>query len=91
VDALDPDIGAMDINHGHGVLKERLISHVDRVIVLADSSKLGARSAYRFAEAKDIDILVTDSGADPAMLGRFEEMGISVIVAGARQSSRRSR
>ena len=39
VDALKPDRGAMDLNHGHGVLKERLIEHVDRVIILADSSK----------------------------------------------------
>jgi len=83
VDALDPDRGAMDVNHGHGVLKERLIERVDRVIVLADSTKLGTRSAYRFADVKDIDILVTDSAAPPEMVARFESMGVKVILAGA--------
>lgn len=84
VDALDPERGAMDVNHGHGVLKERLIERVDRVIVLADSTKLGARSAYRFADVKDIDILVTDVGASPDLVARFEAQGVKVILAGGR-------
>lgn len=83
VDALDPDRGAMDVNHGHGVLKERLIERVDRVIVLADSTKLGARSAYRFADVKDIDILVTDIAAPPEIIARLESNGVKVILAGA--------
>jgi DeoR/GlpR family transcriptional regulator of sugar metabolism len=82
VDALDPDRGAMDVNHGHGVLKERLIERVDRVIVLADSTKLGARSAYRFADVKDIDILVTDAAAPSDLIARFEAQGVQVIIAG---------
>lgn len=89
VDAIDPQRGAMDVNHGHGVLKERLLERVDRVIVLADSSKLGARSAYRFADVKDIDILVTDAGADPEMVAAFEAQGVKVIVAGAKRSDDR--
>jgi DeoR/GlpR family transcriptional regulator of sugar metabolism len=88
VDALDPERGAMDVNHGHGVLKERLIERVDRVIVLADSTKLGARSAYRFADVKDIDILVTDAAASPELVARFEAQGVQVIIAGARSATR---
>lgn len=91
VDALDPDIGAMDINHGHGVLKERILAQVDRVVLLADSTKLGIRSTYRFAGCKDIDILITDSGADPEIISRFEKQGMVVIIAGGRQPLRRSR
>lgn len=87
VDALDPDRGAMDVNHGHGVLKERLVERVDRVIVLADSTKLGERSAYRFLDVRDIDILVTDSAASPDILSRFEAQGVKVIVAGTRASA----
>jgi DeoR/GlpR family transcriptional regulator of sugar metabolism len=88
VDALDPERGAMDVNHGHGVLKERLIERVDRVIVLADSTKLGARSAYRFADVKDIDILVTDSAASPELIARFESQGVQVILAGGPKSGK---
>lgn len=84
VDAFDPERGAMDVNHGHGVLKERLIERVDRVIVLADSTKLGTRSAYRFADVKDVDILVTDIAAPPDLIARFESQGVRVLIAGSR-------
>lgn len=88
VDAFDPDRGAMDMNHGHGVLKERLIERVDRVVVLADSSKLGIRSSYSFAEAGRIDILVTDGGASAEMIAKFEAKGVQVIVAGKKFKGR---
>ena len=91
VDALDPERGAMDVNHGHGVLKERLIERVDRVIVLADSTKLGERSAYRFADVKDIDILVTDAAASPDLVSKFEAQGVKVILAGAKPPSARGK
>jgi DeoR/GlpR family transcriptional regulator of sugar metabolism len=86
VDALDPERGAMDLNHGHGVLKERLIERVDRVIILADSTKLGARSSYCFAAASDIDILVTDDAAPPDLVARLKARGIRVILAGTRKA-----
>ncbi len=84
VDAIDPDRGAMDLNHGHGVLKERLIERVDRVVILADSSKLGARSAYCFAETHKVDTLVTDEAAAPDLVERFRAQGVKVILAGVR-------
>lgn len=84
VDAFDPERGAMDMNHGHGVLKERLIERVDRVVVLADSSKLGIRSSYSFAEAGQIDILVTDEGASAEIITRFENRGVKVLIAGSK-------
>jgi DeoR family transcriptional regulator of aga operon len=91
VDALDPERGAMDLNHGHGVLKERLIERVDRVIILADSTKLGARSSYCFAAASDIDILVTDEAAPPDLVARLEGCGIKVILAAVRKAGGGSR
>ncbi|WP_166442851.1 DeoR/GlpR family DNA-binding transcription regulator [Phragmitibacter flavus] len=89
VDALDPERGAMDANHGHGVLKERLIERVDRVILLADHSKLGARSTYCFAPVSRVDVLITDDKAPPEMVARFEALGVKVVLAGA--PSRRGR
>jgi len=81
VDALDPDCGAMDANHGHGVLKERLINHVDRIILLADSSKLGTRSNYAFAKCDKIQVLITDRNADRDVIARLEDKGIKVLFA----------
>ncbi|WP_411846690.1 DeoR/GlpR family DNA-binding transcription regulator [Roseibacillus persicicus] len=90
VDALDPERGAMDLNHGHGVLKERLIEKVDRVIILADSSKLGERSAYCFADIEKVDTLVTDDEASPEIIARFENCGVKVVRALAKKSRKPS-
>ena len=52
-----------------------------RVIVLADSSKLGREHLVRFAAVDDVDVLVTDGDADPGVVAELETMGIEVLVA----------
>ena len=52
-----------------------------RVVVLADSSKLGREHLVRFAGIDDVDVLVTDGEADPAVVAELETMGIEVLVA----------
>jgi DeoR family transcriptional regulator, fructose operon transcriptional repressor len=51
------------------------------VVVLADSSKLGREHLVRFAAPDDVDVLVTDSGADPGVVAELEKAGLEVIVA----------
>jgi DeoR family fructose operon transcriptional repressor len=52
-----------------------------RVVVLADSSKLGREQLVRFAAPADVDVLVTDSAADPSTVAALEDAGIEVVVA----------
>jgi DeoR family fructose operon transcriptional repressor len=52
-----------------------------RVVVLADSSKLGREHLVRFATPADVDVLVTDAEAAPADLARLDDAGIEVVVA----------
>jgi DeoR family fructose operon transcriptional repressor len=52
-----------------------------RVVVLADSSKLGREHLVRFAAVEDVDVLVTDSGADPGVVAELEKAGIEVVLA----------
>jgi DeoR family fructose operon transcriptional repressor len=52
-----------------------------RVVVLADSSKLGREQLVRFAALDDVDVVVTDGGADPAVVERLEDAGVEVVVA----------
>jgi DeoR family transcriptional regulator, fructose operon transcriptional repressor len=49
--------------------------------VLADSSKLGREHLVRYAAIEDVDILVTDEGADPAVVAELEKAGIEVVLA----------
>lgn len=43
------------------ILKRSVISRARRVVVLADSSKMGSMLPFSFAEIQDIDLLITDS------------------------------
>jgi DeoR family fructose operon transcriptional repressor len=52
-----------------------------KVVVLADSSKLGREHLVRFATPADVDVLVTDAEADPASVAQLEDAGIEVVVA----------
>ena len=49
--------------------------------MLADSSKLDRETLVRFAAPDDVDVLVTDDGADPEALIALEAAGIEVVVA----------
>ena len=52
-----------------------------RTVVLADSSKLGREHLVRFAAIDDVDVLVTDSDADPEVVAALRDTGIEVVVA----------
>ena len=44
-----------------GILKRAVISRARKVVVIADSSKLGSMLPFSFAGFQDIDLLITDS------------------------------
>lgn len=61
--------------------KRAMVRAAQRVIVLADSTKLGREHLVRFAAVEDVDVLVTDGEADPGLVAELETMGIEVLVA----------
>jgi DeoR family fructose operon transcriptional repressor len=83
-------LGANGISPGHGfstpdeseaATKRAMARAAQRVIVLADSSKLGREHLVRFAGVEDVDVLVTDGEADPGIVAELEQLGIEVVVA----------
>jgi len=63
--------------------EQKLRKQADKLIVLADSSKLGKRSNFIFSPLSDVDVLITDSNADAELVRRFEAQGIEVIIVAA--------
>lgn len=53
----------------------------DRVVVLADHTKVGVDSTVQTVPAHRIDILVTDSRANPAELRHIGDFGVEVRIA----------
>ena len=83
-------LGTNGISAGHGfstpdeaeaAVKRAMARAGQRVVVLGDSSKLGQEHLVRFATLADVDVLVTDEEADPAVVAELETQGIEVLVA----------
>jgi DeoR family transcriptional regulator of aga operon len=62
--------------HTNGVM----IQHAKRVIVVADSSKIGKVTFARICEAAAVDELVTDDAAEPDAVRALTEAGVHVTL-----------
>ena len=81
VDAIDPVAGAMAQHEGEASTNQLMASQAGRVVVVADSSKIGRRAFARICPVSEIDILVTDTGLTEDAAARFAETGVHVITA----------
>ncbi|WP_431031789.1 DeoR/GlpR family DNA-binding transcription regulator [Streptomyces sp. P6-2-1] len=78
VGAFDAVEGAATADEAEAGVNRLLCARARRVVVAADSSKLGARAFARICPADAVDILVTDTGADPEALAALRERGIDI-------------
>jgi DeoR family transcriptional regulator, fructose operon transcriptional repressor len=62
-------------------VKRALVRSGRRVVLLADHSKLGQDHFVRFAELRDIDLLITDAGIDPRDRDALVAAGLEVVLA----------
>ena len=83
-------LGTNGVSRGHGLstpdfdeaaMKRQMVRSANRVVVLADSRKLGAETTTSFAELTDVDVLITDSGVTDQQHTRLLETGIEVVIA----------
>src|ERR671932_359921 len=78
---ITPEHGFTTPDEAEASVKRAMIRAGRKVVVLADSSKLGREHLIRFATPADVDVLVTDAEAAPADLARLDDAGIEVVVA----------
>jgi DeoR family fructose operon transcriptional repressor len=83
-------IGTNGLSTAHGLstpdpaeaaAKRAMIASARQVVVLTDSSKIGAESTIRFGELDQVDVLVTDSGISDADRDALTALDIKVVVA----------
>jgi DeoR/GlpR family transcriptional regulator of sugar metabolism len=70
---LDPDAGLTTTDPREAETKELVMAHARRVVVLADSSKLGACSLVRFGDWPRHGLLITNRGAPRDLVGRLRK------------------
>jgi DeoR family fructose operon transcriptional repressor len=75
------DHGFTTPDAAEAAVKRAMVRAGQRVVVLADSTKLNRETLVRFAAPGDVDVLVTDADADPETLAALETAGMEVVVA----------
>lgn len=83
VDGIDLECGLTTTNLLEAALNGVMINSVQKVIVLADSSKFGRRGFSRICSLDSVDMVITDSKAQPHFLEALRERGIEVRVVEA--------
>ncbi|HKN52525.1 MAG TPA: DeoR/GlpR family DNA-binding transcription regulator [Amycolatopsis sp.] len=81
VDAFDAQRGAYAHHEGEASINRQLAARGAQVVVIADGGKLGGHAFARICDTVEVDVLITDSGADPGQVAAFEAAGIRVITA----------
>ncbi|WP_419868972.1 DeoR/GlpR family DNA-binding transcription regulator [Chryseobacterium sp. CT-SW4] len=79
VDGIDMDFGISTSNAAEAHLNQLMIECADKVVVLADSSKLNKKGFGKIAPLDKVDYLVTNEGISAEDKKKLEEMGVSVI------------
>jgi DeoR family transcriptional regulator of aga operon len=80
-DAIDVGLGAAAHHEGEAGMNALMVARAKRVVIIADSSKLGGHAFARICPIERVDTLVTDSGADAGRIAEFEAAGVHVICA----------
>lgn len=61
-------------------VKRAMVRTAERVILLADHTKLGRTDFGIICPLADIDLLITDSAAEPELIEEFRAAGVDVLV-----------
>jgi DeoR family transcriptional regulator, aga operon transcriptional repressor len=81
VDAIDAVAGATAHHEGEASINRLMARQASRVVIVADSSKVGRRAFARICTAREIDVLVTDKGIATEDAAQLEEAGVDVVIA----------
>jgi DeoR family transcriptional regulator of aga operon len=80
-DGLDLHSGVITAFIEEARLTRAMMGAAGKVILLADSSKIGKTGYGKICDLRDVDILITDDGIPDAVRRKFEAAGVSVVTA----------
>lgn len=81
IDGIDLDFGLSTSNSTEAHLNKVMIEQSEKVIVLADSTKINKRGFGQICSLDKVDVLITDNDISEKDLSTLEDCGIEVIVA----------
>lgn len=77
-DGVDPERGFFAEDLETARVSERMVANAERVVVVADSSKLGRAGGVRFARREEVDEIITDREAARSVIASLRRAGVMV-------------
>lgn len=77
------EFGVMETDPLLILAEQKLRKRADKLIVLADSTKIGVKGNLIFCGLDAVDTIITDSNADPDALNKIRAHGVNVVVVQA--------
>ncbi|MGD0984966.1 MAG: DeoR/GlpR family DNA-binding transcription regulator [Acidimicrobiales bacterium] len=81
VDGIDAEIGCTTHDDIEARANRALVQRARRTIVVADHSKIAHRAFASICSLGEVNVLVTDDGADRDDVARLEDAGVRVVLA----------
>lgn len=88
VGGLTEKYGITDFHVEETPFRRISVSRTQKVLALADHSKFGITAMNVVCDVSGIDVLITDTGADPDAVQKFRNKGIEVICAGEAETKK---
>ena len=79
VSGIDWRRGATATDDQEADINRLMVDRADRVVVVADSTKLGRRAFATICRIDAVDMLITDDEAAPETVDRFGDVGVDVL------------
>ncbi len=77
---VDSNRGFTNTNIAEAEIKQAMLRSADRTVFLADHSKIGNVASAFVSDIENVDLLITDSGADKGVLRGLRAAGLEVEV-----------
>lgn len=71
--------GVTSTTQQEAMVNASMVDHSEKLIVLADSSKLGVTAGFTYAPLHNVDLLITDQGASDSEIKELLEWGVHEI------------
>ncbi|WP_224269148.1 HTH-type transcriptional regulator GlpR [Haloprofundus salinisoli] len=80
---VSPESGLTTPNEDEARMKELMVERAERVVLVADATKVGKRSFVQFADLPDVDLFVTAGDVPTEARDAFDAAGLALEVVSA--------
>lgn len=84
---VDNHAGFTNVHVGESEVSRQILQHSQKSIVLADHSKFGTVTMNKVADINEVDLLITDSQVEEAVIADLRTNGIAIIQAEVREGT----